>query len=69
MTLNEQPPRGEAIRKAGIDIARGDIVLKTGVRLKPQHCALAASVGTARSLLPPAARCNFLYWRRTGDAG
>ena len=48
VTLNEQPPRGEAIRKAGIDIARGDVVLKTGVRLKPQHCALAASVGTAR---------------------
>jgi molybdopterin molybdotransferase len=48
VTLNEQPPHGEAIRKAGIDIARGDVVLKPGVRLKPQHCALAASVGTAR---------------------
>jgi molybdopterin molybdotransferase len=48
VTLNEQPPHGEAIRKAGIDIVRGDVVLKPGVRLKPQHCALAASVGTAR---------------------
>jgi molybdopterin molybdotransferase len=48
VTLNERPPRGEAIRKAGIDVARGDVVLKPGVRLKPQHCALAASVGTAR---------------------
>jgi molybdopterin molybdotransferase len=48
VTLNEQPPRGEAIRKAGMDIARGDVALMAGVRLKPQHCALAASVGAAR---------------------
>ena len=48
VTLTERPPRGEAIRKAGIDIARGDVVLKPGVRLKPQHCALAASIGAAR---------------------
>ena len=48
VTLNERPPRGEAIRKAGIDIGCGDVVLKPGVRLKPQHCALAASIGTAR---------------------
>ena len=48
VTLNERPPRGEAIRKAGIDIGRGDVVLKPGVRLKPQHCALAASIGAAR---------------------
>ena len=47
VTLKEKPPRGEAIRKAGIDIARGDVVLKPGVRLKPQHCALAASIGAA----------------------
>jgi len=46
--LNERPPRGEAIRKAGIDIGRGDVVLKPGVRLRPQHCALAASIGAAR---------------------
>ena len=48
VTLTERPPRGEAIRKAAIDIARGDVVLKPGVRLKPQHCALAASIGAAR---------------------
>ena len=47
VTLRERPPRGEAIRKAGIDVARGDVVLRPGVRLKPQHCALAASVGAA----------------------
>ncbi len=48
VTLNERPPRGEAIRTAGIDIGRGDVVLQPGVRLKPQHCALAASIGAAR---------------------
>ena len=48
VVINERPPRGEAIRKAGIDIARGDTVLSAGVRLKPQHCALAASIGAAR---------------------
>jgi molybdopterin molybdotransferase len=48
VTLNERPPRGEAIRKTGIDIGRGDVVLKPGVRLRPQHCALAASIGAAR---------------------
>ncbi|HZA96580.1 MAG TPA: gephyrin-like molybdotransferase Glp [Burkholderiaceae bacterium] len=48
VTLNERPPRGEAIRKAGIDIGRGDVVLKPGVRLRPQHSALAASIGAAR---------------------
>ena len=46
--LKERPPRGEAIRKAGIDIARGDVVLRPGVRLRPQHCALAASIGAAQ---------------------
>jgi molybdopterin molybdotransferase len=48
VTLNERPPPGEAIRKTGIDIGRGDAVLKPGVRLQPQHCALAASIGAAR---------------------
>ncbi len=46
--LNEQPVRGESIRKVGIDIARGDTVLQPGVRLHPQDCALAASIGAAR---------------------
>ncbi len=48
VTLNEQPKRGEAIRGAGIDIGRGQTVLQPGVRLQPQHCALAASIGSAR---------------------
>ena len=48
VTLNEQPKRGEAIRGAGIDIGRGQTVLQPGVRLQPQHCALAASIGAAK---------------------
>ncbi len=64
MTLRERPPRGEAIRKAGIDVARGDVVLKPGVRLKPQHCALAASVGAARLTVFRPLRVATLF---TGD--
>lgn len=48
VTLNVRPSRGDAIRSAGIDIARGQNVLQPGIRLKPQHCALAASIGAAR---------------------
>ena len=64
VTLRERPPRGEAIRKAGIDVARGDVVLRPGVRLKPQHCALAASVGAARLTVFRPLRVATLF---TGD--
>lgn len=64
VTLRERPPRGEAIRKAGIDVARGDIVLSPGVRLKPQHCALAASVGAAHLTVFRLLRVATLF---TGD--
>ena len=48
VTLNVRPTHGEAIRRAGIDIGRGQTVLRPGVRLQPQHCALAASIGAAK---------------------
>lgn len=64
VTLSERPPRGEAIRKAGIDITRGDVVLKPGVRLKPQHCALAASIGAQRLTVFRRLRVATLF---TGD--
>ncbi|HIO96949.1 MAG TPA: molybdopterin molybdenumtransferase MoeA [Leucothrix sp.] len=38
-------PIGNNIRKAGEDIAIGDTVLKTGIKLKPQDIGLIASVG------------------------
>ena len=62
--LNERPPRGEAIRRAGIDVARGDVVLTPGVRLRPQHCALAASIGAARVTVYRRLRVAMLF---TGD--
>ena len=64
VTLNERPPPGEAIRKAGIDITRGDVVLRPGVRLKPQHCALAASIGAAHLTVYRRLRAATLF---TGD--
>ncbi len=48
VTLRERPAPGDAIRYAGIDIKRGEVVLAPGVRLRPSHCALAASVGAAQ---------------------
>lgn len=64
VTLNEKPARGEAIRRAGIDIARGQSVLRPGVRLRPQHCALAASIGVARLTVFRRLRVATLF---TGD--
>ncbi|MGH6610491.1 MAG: molybdopterin molybdotransferase MoeA [Burkholderiaceae bacterium] len=64
VTLNEVPPRGEAIRYIGIDIARGSTVLKQGVRLKPQDCALAASTGAAQLTVYRKLRVATLF---TGD--
>ncbi len=48
VTLNERPPHGEAIRRTGIDIGKGQTALTPGARLAPQHCALAASIGAAK---------------------
>lgn len=46
--IDHRPRAGEAIRRAGEDIARGQQVLPAGIRLRPQHIALAAAVGLAR---------------------
>ena len=64
VTLHERPPPGEAIRRVGIDVGRGDVVLGPGVRLRPQHCALAASVGAARLTVRRRLRVATLF---TGD--
>lgn len=39
---------GENIRPLGNDIQAGEVILQAGVKLKPQHIALAASVGVDR---------------------
>lgn len=46
--INHVPREGEAVRRAGEDIASGTEVLAAGTRLRPQELALAASVGLAR---------------------
>ncbi|MCD8516103.1 MAG: molybdopterin molybdotransferase MoeA [Burkholderiaceae bacterium] len=39
---------GQHIRRAGEDVALDDVVLHAGIRLEPQHLALAASIGVAQ---------------------
>ncbi len=46
--INHSPGIGEAVRRAGEDIAEGQQVLAAGTRLRPQELALAASIGLAR---------------------
>ena len=39
---------GDHIRRRGQDIAEGDVVVRSGVRLQPQHLGVLASVGIAK---------------------
>lgn len=43
--------RGQNVRKAGEDIARGAKALSAGTRLSPQHLGLLASLGMAEALV------------------
>jgi molybdopterin molybdotransferase len=45
--VTTHPVRGENIRRAGEDVARGDVVLSCGQRLGPAELGLAASIGMA----------------------
>jgi molybdopterin molybdotransferase len=45
--VNTQPAPGQNIRRAGEDVARGDVVLAHGQRLGPAELGLAASIGMA----------------------
>jgi molybdopterin molybdotransferase len=47
VVVNHLPQAGEAVRRAGEDIAEGAVVLAQGQRLRPQDLGLAASVGLA----------------------
>ncbi len=58
------PSAGQNIRRAGEDIARGAVVLRTGTRLAPAALGLAASIGLAR--LPVARRPRVALFS-TGD--
>ena len=45
--INARPIPGQNIRRAGEDVARGDVVLARGQRLGPAELGLAASIGMA----------------------
>ncbi len=45
--VNSLPALGQNIRRAGEDVARGDVVLTKGRRLGPAELGLAASIGMA----------------------
>jgi len=45
--IDRVPPPGDAIRRAGEDVARGSVVLAAGTRLGPAALGLAASIGRA----------------------
>ncbi|MBI2748384.1 MAG: molybdopterin molybdotransferase MoeA [Burkholderiales bacterium] len=45
--INALPAPGQYIRRAGEDVARGDVVLTQGQRLGPAELGLAASIGMA----------------------
>jgi molybdopterin molybdotransferase len=47
VTVNEVPAAGQWIRRAGLDIEAGSVVVPAGVRLRAQHLGLAASIGAA----------------------
>lgn len=47
ITVNTLPLPGQWIRRAGEDVARGDVVLSHGQRLGPAELGLAASIGMA----------------------
>ena len=48
VTINTVVEANCNIRRAGEDIAKGSVVLKSGARLRPQELGLLASVGTAK---------------------
>ena len=48
VTINTIVDAGCNIRRAGEDIAKGSVVLKSGMRLRPQELGLLASVGLAK---------------------
>ncbi len=60
----EQPARGRNIRRAGLDFAEGDVLLKAGTRLGAAELALAAAMNHARL---PVARKPLVAIIATGD--
>ena len=55
---------GQHIRRCGEDVAIADLVLNAGIRLEPQHMAMAASIGVADVAVYPRLRVGIMF---TGD--
>ena len=64
VVVNHAPASGEWVRRAGEDIRAGAQILPAGVRLTPQACGLAASVGMAHLQVFPRLKAAVFF---TGD--
>ena len=62
--INAQPKAGDWVRRRGLDVAAGSVVLAAGQRLRPQDLGLAASVGVASLRVRRKPRVAMLF---TGD--
>ena len=62
--INAPPKVGDWVRRRGLDVAAGSVVLAVGQRLRPQDLGLAASVGVASLQVRRKPRVAILF---TGD--
>ncbi|OYV35645.1 MAG: molybdopterin molybdenumtransferase MoeA [Thiomonas sp. 20-64-5] len=62
--INNQPKTGDWVRRRGLDVQAGSVVLAAGQRLRPQDLGLAASVGVAALSVCRKPRVAVLF---TGD--
>ncbi|MDD4886338.1 MAG: molybdopterin molybdotransferase MoeA [Thiomonas sp.] len=62
--INTQPKPGDWVRRRGLDVEAGSVVLSAGQRLRPQDLGLAASVGVAALTVRRRPRVAILF---TGD--
>ena len=62
--INNQPKTGDWVRRRGLDVQAGSVVLAAGQRLRPQDLGLAASVGVAALSVRCKPRVAVLF---TGD--
>ncbi|CUA98567.1 molybdopterin molybdotransferase MoeA [Thiomonas bhubaneswarensis] len=62
--VNHQPKAGDWVRRRGLDVQAGGVVLHAGQRLRPQDLGLAASVGVATLSVRRKPRVAILF---TGD--
>ena len=64
VVIKKKPSAGQWIRRIGQDIRSGDVILRAGIRLRPQETGLAASVGIASLPVRRRVRLGLFF---TGD--